>query len=236
MNKSMLASKNLSQPITKASEGFHWVRVLAAELALRLTDARKDAPGVWPKSITLHVKQSYDAGRSKQAPFPFSRSITVDLIADAGNKLWKELVPQKDVQLKVTHVQLSFHGLEDQAKGQQHIESFLAGGKKRSREDDGSAAADGTEETNTTSAAKDSTSFVCPRCRKTISLSSTSTFEEEAEKEAALAVLRAEHDDFHFAQDLAREQRGNSRSPPPTKKKKKKKEEPKGIAKFFKVA
>ncbi|KAF6757216.1 hypothetical protein DFP72DRAFT_1066057 [Ephemerocybe angulata] len=35
MTKSMLASKNLPKPITKASEGYHWIRVLAAELALR---------------------------------------------------------------------------------------------------------------------------------------------------------------------------------------------------------
>jgi DNA polymerase eta len=43
-NKSMLASKNLPQPITKAADGHHWIRVLAAELALRLNDARKRVP------------------------------------------------------------------------------------------------------------------------------------------------------------------------------------------------
>ena len=57
LNKSMLASKNLPQPITKASEGFHWIRVLAAELALRLNDARELSPNLWPKTLVLHARK-----------------------------------------------------------------------------------------------------------------------------------------------------------------------------------
>jgi hypothetical protein len=57
LNKSMLASKNLPKPITKASDGQHWIRVLAAELALRLNDARKESPTLWPKTIVLHARQ-----------------------------------------------------------------------------------------------------------------------------------------------------------------------------------
>ncbi len=36
----MMASKNLPRPITNSSEGPHWLRVLAAELALRLNELR----------------------------------------------------------------------------------------------------------------------------------------------------------------------------------------------------
>lgn len=57
VNKSMLASKNLPQPITKASEGHHWIRVLAAELALRLKDARELNPNLWPKTLVLHARK-----------------------------------------------------------------------------------------------------------------------------------------------------------------------------------
>lgn len=57
VNKSMLASKNLPKPITNASEGFHWIRVLAAELALRLNDARKFNPNLWPKTLVLHARK-----------------------------------------------------------------------------------------------------------------------------------------------------------------------------------
>ena len=40
-----------------ASEGFHWIRVLSAELALRLNEARKASPHLWPKSIVLRTRQ-----------------------------------------------------------------------------------------------------------------------------------------------------------------------------------
>lgn len=56
-NKSMLASKNLPKPVTKASEGQHWIRVLAAELALRLNEARESSPHLWPKTLVLHAKK-----------------------------------------------------------------------------------------------------------------------------------------------------------------------------------
>ena len=57
VNKSMLASKNLPQPIMKATEGAHWIRVLAAELALRLNEARDSNPALWPKTIVLHIRR-----------------------------------------------------------------------------------------------------------------------------------------------------------------------------------
>ena len=56
-NKSMLASKNLPSPITRAADGHHWIRVLAAELALRLNEARKISPTLWPKTIVLHARK-----------------------------------------------------------------------------------------------------------------------------------------------------------------------------------
>lgn len=57
VTKSMLASKNLPQPIVSVSQGHHWIRVLAAELALRLREARESIPALWPRSIVLHIRQ-----------------------------------------------------------------------------------------------------------------------------------------------------------------------------------
>lgn len=57
MNKSMLACKNLPNAITKASQGHHWIRVLAAELALRLREAREEMPALWPKTLVLHARR-----------------------------------------------------------------------------------------------------------------------------------------------------------------------------------
>jgi DNA polymerase eta len=56
LTKSMMASKNLPRPITKTSEGPHWLRVLAAELALRLNELRETDLSVWPKTIVLHAR------------------------------------------------------------------------------------------------------------------------------------------------------------------------------------
>jgi hypothetical protein len=53
----MLASKNLPKPITQPSDGHQWIRVLAAELALRLNDARESMPTLWPKTIVLHARK-----------------------------------------------------------------------------------------------------------------------------------------------------------------------------------
>jgi DNA polymerase eta len=57
VNKSMMASKNLPQAITNTLEGYHWIRVLAAELALRLRNARQTDPNLWPKTLVLHARK-----------------------------------------------------------------------------------------------------------------------------------------------------------------------------------
>jgi DNA polymerase eta len=57
MTKSMAASKNLPKPILKASQGASWIRVLAAELSLRLKEAREISPNLWPKTIALGVRK-----------------------------------------------------------------------------------------------------------------------------------------------------------------------------------
>ena len=55
--------------------------------------------------------------------------MTVDFVAAAGNKLWKELIGT-EVVMKVTSISLSFTGIEEAEIGQQTIEGFL----KRRRE------------------------------------------------------------------------------------------------------
>lgn len=57
MTKSMGASKNLPTAIMKPSQGASWLRVLAAELSLRLKEARDISPNLWPKVIALGVRQ-----------------------------------------------------------------------------------------------------------------------------------------------------------------------------------
>lgn len=292
LTKSMLASKNLPKPITNASEGYHWIRVLAAELALRLNDARQISPNLWPKTLVLHARKGicnylpfdeisfvsilkqylgYEAGRSKQAPFPFTKEVTVDYIASAGGKLWKELVGNAST-MRVSSVQLAFTGIDVSESGQKTIEGFLRSKptSKRPREEEeepferdgaltgASGAAtpkddderirveqvDQAHETPKTS--RSGASYTCPRCQKTLrpTPSATLAFQNAEDRASVIAALRLEHDDWHFAQDLAR---GESPAPNGGKrivpgpgqpqaqgsKAKKRKKETTGIEKFF---
>ena len=64
----MGASKNLQRPVTHPSEGTHWLRILAGELAFRLQEAREENPGLWPRTLVLHVNEG---GFFSYASFPF---------------------------------------------------------------------------------------------------------------------------------------------------------------------
>ena len=160
--------------------------------------------------------------------------MTVDLVAGFGNKLWKELVEtdSKDKTMKISSVQLAFTGIETAETGQKTIEGFLKGTTKRSREDDDD---DDRQEAkiseNQDDISKDATSFVCPRCSKRISIP-TLKRGGEREMEQALGVMRVEHDDFHFAQDLAKASDKTNEVKSQMKSKRIRKE-PEGIAKFF---
>ncbi|KJA26357.1 hypothetical protein HYPSUDRAFT_133157 [Hypholoma sublateritium FD-334 SS-4] len=233
LNKSMLASKNLPKPITKPSEGYHWIRVLAAELALRLNDAREMSPNLWPKTLVLHARKGYESGRSKQAAFPFTRDLTVDTIALAGDKLWNELVGS-NTALKVTNVQLAFTGIDTAEIGQSSIEGFLkpSSSKKRSRE-----SPEHHEGTDSLGNSASELSHTCPRCGKIFTVPTVEGSGDD--QQDILLKVKTEHDDFHFAQDLARQsgQRTAITVSPKTKakptKRRKVQPEPKGIEKFF---
>ncbi|TFY78734.1 hypothetical protein EWM64_g5277 [Hericium alpestre] len=281
MTKSMLAAKNLGKPIAKASEGPHWLRVLAAELAHRLNEARATST-VWPKTLVLHVRQ---------APFPFVREVTVDVIAAAGEKLWKELVGGKEHQtipFKINSISLGFTGFESGESGQQSIHGFFearngpvptskpssssSSVRKRKRNTSASSATShglkhvaeaekirtpSPTHHPTTASASDLPqghfgSFMCPRCRKRISLDGNFLAPDahgDDWVETEMSRLRTEHDDFHLAQDLSRSGDGQMSSgglrvqdTPRTGKKQRKKKrtakesptkESQDIAKFF---
>ena len=252
----MLASKNLPKAITKPSEGQHWIRVLAAELALRLNDARQLSPNLWPKSLVLHARKGmklrtfltqccnllcpgYETGRSKQAAFPFTKEVTVDTIASAGDKLWKDLVGNS-ATLNVTSVQLAFTGINVAEAGQRSIERFLKpASTKRSREE-------GNAPTHNEAAASfhgDDPSpllldrnlpYTCSRCGKIFQPNQSSD-----DQEMELAKAKMEHSDYHFALDLTAEGpsrsviSASSTSNSKPSKRPKRSSELKGIEKFF---
>ena len=176
----------------------------------------------------------------------------MDIIAHAGDRLWKDLVGAVDMKtapMKITNVQLAFTGVETADPGQQSIEGFLKAdtrdlqAQKRLRTtNDGNSNEAGETDNLTVSASADqdlSTTafFVCPRCNKRVFLPVTWAENGGGEdaQAAAMATLKMEHGDFHFAQDLARTpDQGVKRIKLDSSSKRKKiREDTHGIAKFF---
>lgn len=238
VNKSMLASKNLPKPIKNTSEGHHWIRVLAAELALRLNDAREENPNLWPKTLVLHARRgkstpvtsekkrslmtmtAYDDGRSKQAPFPFVRKATVDVIAHAGNKLWNETVGTNKTVV-VNYLSLAFTGIDIAEQGQKSIEGFLKSssistpkqrprveGENFSADPDAATAVDNDGEDALPDVqprgSKSNLSWSCPRCGEEFKLPDHMSHADDDTQRIALSITRSEHEDFHFAEDLSK--------------------------------
>ncbi|KAI6165702.1 hypothetical protein EDD17DRAFT_179380 [Pisolithus thermaeus] len=239
--KSMLASKNLPKPITALNDGQHWIRVLAAELALRLKDAREEVPTLWPKTIVLHARKGYETSRSKQAAFPFTKDVSVDAIASAGNKLWKELMGSS-ANINITSVQLAFTGIEAAETGQQSIDTFFKTKDvqrqplKRSRDNEELSPARAECDVRDIQEEKERswTSFVCDRCQIRLALRDDQLDLSDDERAHALATLRQEHQDFHFAKDLesgSLPQKTGSTSRPASKRGRA--AESRGIARFF---
>lgn len=161
--------------------------------------------------------------------------------------------------MKVTSVQLAFTGLETAESGQSTIEGFFTTTPDRGKLESSSSAArsalkrrrDAGEDINddalprmdlleseaSTTISDSSTSFDCSRCGKRVVLAEqyVGADVEGIYRAQALSTLRMEHDDFHFAQDLAETPNAvqTGRQGETQKKRKKKRDEPEGIAKFF---
>ena len=186
------------------------------------------------------------------------RNVTIDVVAAAGDKLWKELVGSlnstKPLSTKITHVCLSFHGVEAGEVNQKGIEGFLSKAqndpsKRKRKVESDDEKVDDTVPTISHEGSEprpDVDYFVCDRCKKRITLPqelATASELDEDIKRDALGSLRAEHQDFHFAQDLSRmpsdDERPERSNPKPTTQPKKRRKhkgggaEGEGIARFF---
>ena len=175
---------------------------------------------------TESLSLGYDQSRSKQAAFPFTRDPSVDVIASAGDRLWKELIGtdvSRTAPLKITHVALGFTGVEVMEAGQCSIDAFLkppstsAGGQstdgavKRKRDSEEGPERDvarrKSDVDNLTTSLDNAVYFVCDKCSKRISLPRDLMDGglEDAIREEALEALRVEHTDFHYAQELSKQ-------------------------------
>lgn len=152
----------------------------------------------------------------------------------------------KHPEINVTHLSLRFGGIASGEINQHGIEGFLSAkpmsttsGKLKRKADDESDL--DQQETGWPShdemmdEARENIDFVtCKRCKQWIKLPEhlDGPGISDDVKRDALAILCAEHSDFHFAMDLSKASKDVSVAKP-GKSKKKKKGEPEGIAKFF---
>jgi DNA polymerase eta len=196
------------------------------------------------------------------------RDLSGDIIYGAAMKLWKELHGTDvtraagNTNMKIINISIAFTGLDVMESGQQGIEGFFKSGsemtptsssRKRTREAFEATnlhevaakqqVETGEQECPTQSEEIDSSStrtltWECPRCRSCVPIM---VRPNEVENER-IDTIRLEHEDWHFAKDLAREKvvvlgRGGSskattRGPPVAKKKRK--EARVDIASYFK--
>jgi DNA polymerase eta len=170
----------------------------------------------------------YDWSRSKQAAFPFTRNITVDVIAGFADRLWKDLMGSSNKQdgslpYSVTSIALGFSGVEPGEAGQQSIEGFFRSGpgtSTKSRSDPDPDQVDDNRqrihrakrqrETERTECSSDdileiehddTASLVCPRCHKRIEVELGDNGDMTEERRAKALM---EHSDFHVAEDLSK--------------------------------
>ncbi len=161
---------------------------------------------------------------SKQSAFPYTRNLTTVYVGDVALKLWKILTKdkkEKSATGRIHNIGISFGGLSVGEAGQKSIEGFLAAprqhrgksppdhslrpllheaenpSKKRPRDQQAtSESCEGIDE--------GASSFVCSRCSKRIALPPRSgRYVDDHSLANAVESLKIEHEDFHFAQDLA---------------------------------
>ncbi|KAK4864371.1 hypothetical protein LT330_009898 [Penicillium expansum] len=242
--KSMLSAKSFRPSINSLDQAEKWLRIFAADIYGRLVEDGVLENRRRPKVITMHYRTTQS--RSRQIPIPGSSAIDENLLYDLANTLLRQVVADGQAW-PCSNLSLSVSSFEDGVSNNKAIEGFLIRGDQakalshssRLREADSSSSEQASTEKrrkldgdgakikgffgnpshlkNTAADEPDSPRdsietdhelsgiprFVCPRCSKSM---------YEYEKE--------EHDDWHFAKDLAsqdREEAKVSQPPLPTK-------------------
>ncbi|KAJ5165403.1 DNA polymerase eta [Penicillium coprophilum] len=243
--KSMLSAKSFRPSINSLDQAEKWLRIFAADIYGRLVEDGVLENRRRPKVITIHHRTGTAQSRSRQTAIPGSNAINENLLYDLANTLLRQVVADGQAW-PCSNLSLSVSSFEDGVTNNKAIEGFLVRGDQakalnhssRPRDADNLPSEQGPTEKrrrldgdegkiksffgnpshlDTTVDEPDCAQgpveinpelsgvprFVCPRCSK-------SMFEYEKE----------EHDDWHFAKDLASQDRDEakvSHAPPPTK-------------------
>ncbi|CAG8245216.1 unnamed protein product [Penicillium olsonii] len=237
--KSMLSAKSFRPSINSLDQADKWLHIFAADIYGRLVEDGVLENRRRPRVITLHHRTTQF--RSRQIPIPKSTTIDEAMLFDLAKTLLRQIVADGQAW-PCSNLSLSVSSFEEGVSNNRAIEGFLVRGdqakalshvarpratdnitneqppaeKKRRLDgnkirqffgnpsDDAVGEAQGTPQSHigTISEEVDIPQYTCPRCSTSVS---------EYEKE--------EHDDWHFAKDLAQQDREQSRSsqpvPPP---------------------
>ncbi|KAJ5562887.1 DNA polymerase eta [Penicillium sp. DV-2018c] len=229
--KSMLSAKSFRPSISSLDQAEKWLRIFAADIYGRLVEEGVLENRRRPRVITLHHRGSQQS-RSRQIPIPGSNTINEDLLYDLASTLLRQFVADGQAW-PCWNLSLSVSSFEDGVSKNKAIEGFLLRGDQaralthssRPRDTDDTRGGDAPNDkrrkldsdgctidkffgnsipTEDTEAGEQGTSqqpetdaepsgiprFTCLRCSKSM---------PEYEKE--------EHDDWHFAKDLASQDR-----------------------------
>ncbi|KAJ5851565.1 uncharacterized protein N7529_010950 [Penicillium soppii] len=229
--KSMLSAKSFRPSISSLDQADKWLRIFAADIYGRLVEDGVLENRRRPRVITLHHRTVQS--RSRQTPIPGSNAIDEELLYDLAKTLLRQVMADGQAW-PCSNLSLSVSSFEEGVSNNKAIESFLVRGDKakalshvaRPRDTENSfneqppadkkrrldggqirqffghspegTVAEGQESPKpheTDSEEAGNPRFTCPRCSK-------SMFEHEKE----------EHDDWHFAKDLANQEREESRA------------------------
>ncbi|KAJ5507382.1 hypothetical protein N7527_009525 [Penicillium freii] len=238
--KSMLSTKSFRPSINSLDQAEKWLRIFAADIYGRLVEDGVLGNRRRPKVITMHYRTAQS--RSRQIPIPGSGAIDENLLYDLANTLLRQVVADGQAW-PCSNLSLSVSSFEDGVSNNKAIEGFLIRGDQakalshssRPRDADNSPSEQTSTEKrrkldgdggriksffgnqshleDTTADEPDSLQepvemdfelsgiprFVCPRCSKSM---------VEYEKE--------EHDDWHFAKDLASQDREEAKGSQPS--------------------
>jgi hypothetical protein len=158
-----------------------------------------------------------------------------NVVCAVADKLWKELLGGEQLAkkpLNISHLGLTFQGVESIAVGQRHISGFFQvspptperpnSAQKRKRSESAVSDIAALPEDESGASTSNVGAWKCPKCKTRIIVdfdpASSSVDGDLVHDDAAerLAKLRMIHEDGHFAESLARSLNGTSQLPSPS--------------------
>jgi DNA polymerase eta len=241
--KSMLSAKSFRPSISSLDQAEKWLRIFAADIYGRLVEDGVLENRRRPRVITLHHRGAL--ARSRQTSIPGSNTINENLLYELANTLLRQMVADGHAW-PCSNLSLSVSSFEDGVSNNKAIEGFLIRGDQAKALTHSSRPRD-TDNTPCEHAPNDKRrkldpdggkikqffgNPIHPECTVTGEQGTSQQPEMDAEPSGipGFTCLRCsksmpeyekeEHDDWHFAKDLAsqdREEAKVSQPTPPTK-------------------